>query len=88
MFVFQFEQIILFVIQLDKLYSLKYWENKSSFNKIIFILFKLIPISEPVQRIPGRTSVTQKQIIFKASLPALGFNTYFFEKKRKYILYQ
>jgi hypothetical protein len=25
--------------------------------------------------------MTKKQIIFKASLPALGFNTYYFEKK-------
>ncbi len=43
--------------------------------------FQLIPISDPVQHIPGRTSMTQKQIIFKANLPALGFNTYYFEKK-------
>ncbi|UJR26763.1 hypothetical protein I4U23_008078 [Adineta vaga] len=42
---------------------------------------ELIPISEPTQKIPGRTSLTQKQIIFKASLPALGFATYYFEKK-------
>jgi hypothetical protein len=41
-------------------------------------------MSDAVLRIPGRTSVTQKQIIFKASLPALGFNTYYFEKKRKF----
>ncbi len=48
------------------------------------IVAELIPISEPIQRIPGRTSLTQKQIIFKASLPALGFNTYYFEKKGEF----
>ncbi|CAF4891977.1 unnamed protein product [Rotaria sp. Silwood1] len=42
---------------------------------------ELVPISYATQNIPGRTSVTQKQIIFKASLPALGFNSYYFEKK-------
>ncbi|CAF1441892.1 unnamed protein product, partial [Rotaria sordida] len=45
------------------------------------ILSELVPISDATQNIPGRTSVTQKQIVFKASLPALGFNTYYFEKK-------
>ncbi|CAF1497023.1 unnamed protein product, partial [Adineta steineri] len=42
---------------------------------------ELVPISQAVQNIPGRTSLTQKQIIFKVTLPALGFNTYYFEKK-------
>ncbi|CAF3848079.1 unnamed protein product, partial [Rotaria sp. Silwood1] len=45
------------------------------------VLSELVPISYATQNIPGRTSVTQKQIIFKASLPALGFNSYYFEKK-------
>ncbi|CAF0732780.1 unnamed protein product [Adineta ricciae] len=45
------------------------------------LLTELIPISEPTQKIPGRTSLTQKQIIFKVALPALGFSTYYFEKK-------
>ncbi|CAF3324143.1 unnamed protein product [Rotaria socialis] len=45
------------------------------------IFSELFPISEPTLNIPGRTSITQKQIIFKASLPALGFNTYYFETK-------
>lgn len=44
--------------------------------------FQLIPISNSTLHIPGRTSSAQKQIIFKASLPSLGFNTYYFEKKR------
>ncbi len=34
-----------------------------------------------MKNIPGRTSMAQQQIIFKANLPALGFNTYYFEKK-------
>jgi lysosomal alpha-mannosidase len=42
----------------------------------------MIPVSEAVRRIPGRANVTQNQmIIFKSNLPALGFNTYYFEKK-------
>jgi hypothetical protein len=32
--------------------------------------------------IPGRMSVAQKQLVFKAMLPALGFNTYYFQIKR------
>lgn len=31
--------------------------------------------------IPGRSNQTQQQILFKASLPALGLNSYYFEKK-------
>jgi len=44
----------------------------------------MLPIPDSVLRIPGRTSAAQKQIIFKANLPALGFNTYYFEKKRSF----
>ncbi|UJR12010.1 hypothetical protein I4U23_016188 [Adineta vaga] len=40
-----------------------------------------LPISNPTKNIPGRISSTQNQYIFKASLPALGFNTYYFEAK-------
>ncbi|CAF4346940.1 unnamed protein product, partial [Adineta steineri] len=47
---------------------------------------ELVPISQAVQNIPGRTSLTQKQIIFKVTLPALGFNTYYFEKKREFFV--
>ncbi len=32
-----------------------------------------------MKNIPGRTSSAQYEIIFRASLPALGFNTYYFE---------
>ncbi len=56
-------------------------KQQSIYEIFFLLLFKLIPISDPVQHIPGRTSMTQKQIIFKANLPALGFNTYYFEKK-------
>jgi hypothetical protein len=32
-----------------------------------------------VKNIPGRTSSAQYEILFRASLPALGFSTYYFE---------
>jgi hypothetical protein len=31
--------------------------------------------------IPGRMSTAKKEIVFKAMLPALGFNTYYFQIK-------
>jgi len=43
----------------------------------------LIPISNSTKKIPGRNSTAKNQLIFNASLPALGFNTYFFEAKSK-----
>ncbi|CAF3419135.1 unnamed protein product [Rotaria sp. Silwood1] len=45
------------------------------------ILAQHIPISDPTKKIPGRTSTATSEILFRASLPALGFNTYFFEAK-------
>jgi hypothetical protein len=36
--------------------------------------------------IPGRMSIAQKQILFKAILPPLGFNTYYFQIKSKLIV--
>ncbi len=36
-----------------------------------------------VTNIPGRMSIAQKQLLFKATLPALGFNTYYFQVKSK-----
>ncbi|CAF4002973.1 unnamed protein product [Adineta steineri] len=41
--------------------------------------FQLIPISNSTKTIPGRMSNATYQMIFKYNLPALGFNTYFFE---------
>ncbi|CAF4389719.1 unnamed protein product, partial [Adineta steineri] len=41
--------------------------------------FQLIPISNSTKTIPGRMSNATYQLIFKYNLPALGFNTYFFE---------
>ena len=32
-----------------------------------------------MKNIPGRNSAAQYEILFRASLPALGFNTYYFE---------
>ncbi len=43
-------------------------------------------ISVPVKNIPGRTSSAQYELLFRASLPALGFNTYYFEVKSKLYL--
>lgn len=43
---------------------------------------QFIPVCEATSRIPGRDANAQNEtIVFKANLPALGFNTYFFEKK-------
>jgi hypothetical protein len=39
----------------------------------------MIPIPLSVKNIPGRTSSAQYEILFRASLPALGFSTYYFE---------
>jgi hypothetical protein len=34
-----------------------------------------------IMNIPGRMSAAQKQLLFKAVLPPLGFNTYYFQIK-------
>jgi lysosomal alpha-mannosidase len=44
-------------------------------------LAELIPISNSTKTMPGRTSAAGNQLIIRVSLPALGFNTYFFEAK-------
>jgi hypothetical protein len=33
--------------------------------------------------IPGRISIAKKEIVFKTILPALGFNTYYFQMSIK-----
>ncbi|CAF1357329.1 unnamed protein product [Adineta ricciae] len=38
-------------------------------------------IPETIQNLPGRMSSAQNQYLFQVSLPALGFNTYYFEAK-------
>ena len=40
-----------------------------------------MPISTSVKNIPGRSSSAQYEIVFRTTLPALGFNTYYFEVK-------
>ncbi|CAF4081263.1 unnamed protein product [Adineta steineri] len=40
---------------------------------------ELVPVSNSTKTIPGRMSNATNQMIFKYNLPALGFNTYFFE---------
>ena len=44
------------------------------------ICFKILPITQPILHIPGRRSLAENQIVFKADLPALGFQTYYFQK--------
>jgi hypothetical protein len=43
----------------------------------------LIPISTPTKNIPGRTSSAQYELFFRAAIPALGFNTYYFQATSK-----
>ena len=38
-----------------------------------------------VRNIPGRMSIARKQLLFKAILPPLGFNTYYFQIRCKSI---
>ena len=49
----------------------------------IFEIIQLIPISTPVKNIPGRTSSAEYELLFRTPLPALGFNTYYFQAKSK-----
>ncbi len=49
----------------------------------MFSMIQLIPISEPIKNIPGRKSFAQYELVFQTPLPALGFNTYYFEAKSK-----
>ncbi|CAF3547776.1 unnamed protein product [Rotaria sp. Silwood1] len=50
------------------------------------ILADFIPISEPTKKIPGRKSFAMNELVFKVILPALGFNTYYFEIKNNILL--
>jgi hypothetical protein len=50
----------------------------------IFLSFlQYLPIPDTTKNIPGRTSSAENQYIFQASLPPLGYNTYYFEAKGK-----
>jgi hypothetical protein len=55
------------------------------YTEYLFYLkyFQLIPISESTKNIPGRTSSAQYELLFRTPIPALGFNTYYFEAKSK-----
>jgi hypothetical protein len=46
-----------------------------------FSLLQYLPIPSTMQNVPGRMSSAQNQYIFQASLPALGYSTYYFEAK-------
>ncbi len=48
--------------------------------------FQLLPIPATIMNIPGRMSIAEKQILFKAILPPLGFNIYYFQIKSKFIV--
>jgi len=50
------------------------------------MIFQLLPIPTTVTNIPGRMSIAQKQLLFKAILPPLGFNTYYFQIKSEFIV--
>jgi hypothetical protein len=56
-------------------------ENKSRFFLLSFLQY--LPIPDTTKNVPGRTSSAQNQYIFQASLPALGYSTYYFEAKGK-----
>ncbi len=43
--------------------------------------FQFLPIPTTITNLPGRTSTAQMQLLFKAILPPLGFNTYYFQIK-------
>ena len=42
----------------------------------------LLPVPDGVKRLPERRSSASQELVFKAQLPALGFNTYFVEKSK------
>ncbi len=47
------------------------------------VYFQFLPIPTTITNIPGRMSIAQNQLLFKAALPPLGFNTYYFQIKSK-----
>jgi hypothetical protein len=40
-----------------------------------------LSIPDTTKNVPGRTSSAQNQYLFQASLPALGYSTYYFEAR-------
>ena len=44
--------------------------------------FQYLPVPETMKKMPGRMSAAQHQYLFQASLPALGYSTYYFEAIR------
>ncbi len=49
----------------------------------LFLIVQFIPISNPTKNIPGRTSSAGNELLFRTTIPALGFNTYYFQAKSK-----
>jgi hypothetical protein len=46
-------------------------------------VLQYLPIPDTMKNVPGRMSSAQNQYLFEASLPALGYSTYYFEAKGK-----
>ncbi|CAM4947282.1 unnamed protein product [Rotaria socialis] len=55
----------------------KYYTIRNPTGEIIFA--DVHQISQIIKNIPGRTSSAQLEISFQTSIPALGFNTYYFQ---------
>lgn len=47
------------------------------------VLAEVVPIPTTIIDIPGRISTAQNELLFKATLPPLGFNTYYFQISSK-----
>ena len=47
----------------------------------------MLPIASSVKNIPGRMSRADYELLFTASIPGLGFSTYYFETKSNILLY-
>ena len=46
------------------------------------LISQIIPISDPIQDIPGRVSLATVELVFEAkSVPPLGYQSYFIESK-------
>jgi hypothetical protein len=52
--------------------------------KILFLQY--LPIPDTMKNVPGRMSSAQNQYLFQASLPALGYSTYYFEAKGIFVI--
>lgn len=58
------------------------WSRPKKETAMFLSSFEYLPVSEATKKIPGRMSTAQHQYLFQASLPALGYSTYYFEATR------